>query len=82
MERGQPRWDIVIGGREIKWEKNTISYSEAKETWDKLRENQQVIGDPPISFRRHNGEVGTLRTGDTVKVEDGFEIKIDPSHLS
>ena len=29
-----------------------------------------------------NGEKGIILPGETVKVEDGFTVKVDPSHLS
>ena len=75
-------WQIVIGGREVKWPKNEITYEEVKSKWDELRADQAIIGDPPIMYKRENGETGMLRPMQTVKVEDGFEIKVDPSHLA
>ena len=75
-------WEIIIGGREVKWPKNTISYEEVKSEWDKLRGDQTIIGNPPIKYKRVNGEIRMLRPNMTVKVEDGFEIIVDPSHLS
>lgn len=75
-------WEIVIGGREVKWPKNEISYEEVKSKWDELRGDQTIIGNPPIKFKRENGETGLLRPNEKVKVEDGFEIIVEPSHLS
>ena len=78
----QAGWEIVVGGRELKWPRNEITYEEVKAEWDRLRGDQPIIGDPPIMYKRHDGQTGILRPGGSVKVEDGFEIKIDPSHLS
>ena len=78
----QERWEIVVGGRELKWSEDKISYEQAISEWNRLRGDQPTIGLPPIKYKRLDGETGTLRQGGSVKVEDGFEIKIDPSHLS
>ena len=75
-------WEIVIGGREVKWPKNEITYEEVKWKWDELRPDQTIIDNPAIMYKRMDGDTGMLRPGETVKVEDGFEIKVDPSHLA
>ena len=40
------------------------------------------MGDPPINYTRENGEKGILLPTESIKVEDGLSITVDPSHLS
>ena len=40
------------------------------------------MGNPPVRYSREDGEKGIILPGETVKVEDGFSVKVDPSHLS
>ena len=75
-------YEIVIAGRSVKWPRNEIKYEEIKEEWDKLSPDRTIVGDPAIHYRRANGEKGIILPGETVKVEDGFTVKVDPSHLS
>ena len=75
-------YEIVIAGRSVKWPRNEIKYEEIKEEWDKLSPDRTIVGDPAIHYSRVNGERGIILPGETVKVEDGFTVKIDPAHLS
>lgn len=75
-------YEIVIAGREVKWFDNWIKYEEVKEEWDKLSPDRTVVGDPPINYMRDNGENGILLPTESIKVEDGLSITVDPSHLS
>ena len=75
-------WEIVIAGRSVKWPRNEITYSEIKEEWDKLSPDRTIVGDPAIHYTRENGERDVILPGETVKVEDGFSVQVDPAHLS
>ena len=44
--------------------------------------DRTIVGDPAINYSRANGEKDVILPGETVKVEDGFTVKVDPSHLS
>ena len=82
MEERKAGFEIVIAGRSVKWPRNEIKYEEVKEEWDKLSPDRTVVGDPPIHYKRENGEKGILLPGETVKIEDGFSVRVDPAHLS
>ena len=82
MEERKAGYEIVIAGRNVKWPRNEIKYEEIKEEWDKLSPDRTIKGNPPIHYTRENGEKGIILPGETVKVEDGFTVKVDPSHLS
>ena len=75
-------YEIVIAGRAVKWPSDWIKYEEVKEEWDKLSPDRTVLGDPPINYMRENGEQGILLPTESIKVEDGLSITVDPSHLS
>ncbi len=75
-------YEIVIAGRSVKWPRNEIKYEEIKEEWDKLSPDRTIEGAPAIHYSRVNGEKGIILPGETVKVEDGFSVQVDPSHLS
>ena len=75
-------YEIVIAGRSVKWPRNEIKYEEIKEEWDNLSPDRTIVGDPAIHYSRVNGERGIILPGETVKVEDGFTVKVDPAHLS
>ena len=77
------RVDIIVGGTPDKWVgPPEMTYEEAREEWQKVRENQEVVEGSPITWKTPSGETGVLRPGRTVKVEDGLELKVDPGHLS
>ena len=59
-----------------------ITYAEVKELWDEVKDQQQIQGNPPITWRREDGEGGILSPGEEVKVEDGFSINVDSGYLS
>ena len=82
MEEHTAGYEIVIAGRQVKWPRNEIKYEEIKEEWDKLSPDRTIIGNPAIHYSRENGEKGILLPGETVKVEDGFSVQVDPAHLS
>ena len=82
MEERKAGFEIVIAGRSVKWPRNEIKYEEVKEEWDKLSPDRTIIGNPPIHSKRATGEKGILLPGESVKVEDGFSVRVDPSHLS
>ncbi len=82
MEERKAGYEIVIAGRSVKWPRNEIKYEEIKEEWDKLSPDRTILGNPPIHYSRLNGEKDIILPGETVKVEDGFSVKVDPSHLS
>ena len=82
MEERKAGFEIVIAGRSVKWPRNEIKYEEIKEEWDKLSPDRTVVGDPPIHYTRANGEKGILLPEESVKVEDGLSVRVDPSHLS
>jgi hypothetical protein len=82
MEERIAGYEIVIAGRNVKWPRNEIKYEEIKEEWDKLSPDRTIVGDPAIRYSRVNGEKGIILPGETVKVEDGFSVQVDPSHLS
>ena len=82
MEERKAGYEIVIAGRSVKWPRNEIKYEEIKEEWDKLSPDRTIVGNPPVHYSRENGEKGIILPGETVKVEDGFTVKVDPSHLS
>ena len=82
MEEREAGYEIVIAGRNVKWPRNEIKYEEIKEEWDKLSPDRTIVGNPPIHYSRENGEKDIILPGETVKVEDGFTVKVDPSHLS
>lgn len=74
---------IIIAGREIKWEQETISYEEIVTEWNKLDPSRTVQGQPGIDWKNeYAGGSGILYPGESVKVRDGLVITIDPSHLS
>lgn len=83
-ERNPSGWEIIVGGRTVKWDHDTITYEQAKDKWDELRPDATVLGEPPIIYKRESGESGILRPSDKdgIKVEDGLQIKVDPSHLA
>ena len=60
MEERKAGFEIVIAGRSVKWPRNEIKYEEVKEEWDKLSPDRTVVGDPPIHYKRENGEKGIL----------------------
>ena len=74
--------EVIIAGREVKWPRDSIKYEEVKEEWDKLSPDRTVVGDPPINYTRESGEMGILLPTESIKVEDGLSITVDPSHLS
>ena len=75
--------EIVIAGREVKWPKDTISYEQIVEEWNKLDPSRQVQGQPGIDWKYETGESGILYPGEEIeKVFDGLIITIDPAHLS
>lgn len=82
MEERKAGYEIFIAGRNVKWPQNEIKYEEIKEEWDKLSPDRTVVGNPPIHYSRENGEKDIILPGETVKVEDGFSVKVDPAHLS
>ena len=82
MEERRAGYEIVIAGRSVKWPRNEIKYEEIKEEWDKLSPDRTIVGNPPVPYTRESGEKGIILPGETVKVEDGFTVKVDPSHLS
>ena len=82
MTQNVAGYEIIIAGREIKWPRDSIKYEEVKEEWDKLSPDRTVVGNPPISYKRENGEEGILLPAESIKVEDGLSITVDPSHLS
>ena len=82
MEERKAGYEIFIAGRNIKWPRNEIKYEEIKEEWDKLSPDRTVVGNPPIHYSREDGEKDIILPGETVKVEDGFSVKVDPAHLS
>ena len=82
MEKHNAGFDIVIAGRSVKWPRNEIKYEEIKEEWDKLSPDRTIVGEPAIHYSRDNGEKGIILPGETVKVDDGFSVKVDPAHLS
>lgn len=82
MDDRKAGFEIVIAGRQVKWPRTEIKYEEAREEWDKLSPDRTIQGNPPIRYQRKNGEKGILLPGESVKVEDGFTVKVDPSHLS
>ena len=75
-------YEIIIAGREVKWPRDSIKYEEVKEEWDKLSPDRTVVGDPPINYTRESGKTGILLPTESIKVEDGLSITVDPSHLS
>lgn len=82
MKHPQGPQQIIIAGREVKWDQATISYEEIVAEWDKLSPDRTIIGNPVIHYSRQNGEKGILLPGESVKVEDGFSVQVDPAHLS
>ena len=75
-------YEIIIAGRVVKWPSDWITYEEVKAEWDKHSPDRTVMGDPPINYTRENGESGILLPTESIKVEDGLSITVDPSHLS
>ncbi len=74
---------IVIAGREVKWDRATISYEEIVAEWNKLDPSREVQGHPGIDWKNeYAGGSGILYPGESVEVKDGLVITIDPSHLS
>lgn len=82
MEERKAGFEIVIAGRSVKWPRNEITYEEVKAEWDQLSPDRTIVGNPPIHYSRLNGEKGILLSGEEVKVEDGFTVQVDPTHLS
>jgi len=79
---GLPGYEIIIAGRAVKWPGETIKYEEVKEEWDKLSPDRTIVGDPPINYTPPGGRKEALLPTESVKVEDGLEFTVDPSHLS
>ena len=75
-------FEIVIAGRSVKWPRYEIKYDEAKQKWDELSPDRTIIGDPAINYNHEGGERGMLLPGESIKVEDGLVLKVDPAHLS
>lgn len=74
---------IVIAGRQLKWNRKTISYEEIVAEWNKIDSSRSVQGQPGIDWRNEYVEgAGILYPGETVPVNDGLVITIDASHLS
>ena len=82
MEERKAGYEIVIAGRIVKWPRSEITYEQIKEEWDKLSPDRTIVGDPAIHYSTENGDKGILLPGETVKVEDGLSIQVDPAHLS
>lgn len=80
---GEVRKEIIVGGTPDKWVgPPDMTYEQAREEWRKVRDNQEVAEGAPITWKEPGGESGILRPGQTVKVEDGLELKVDAGHLS
>ncbi|MCY4302418.1 MAG: hypothetical protein OXC68_11900 [Aestuariivita sp.] len=74
---------IVIAGREVKWDCATISYEEIVAKWNDLDPSRTVQGKPGIRWKNdYAGGSGILYPGESVDVKDGLVITIDSSHLS
>ena len=82
MDEHTAGYEIVIAGRAVKWPRNEIKYEEIKEEWDKLSPDRTIVGNPKIHYSRENGEKGIILPSETIKVEDGLSIRVDPAHLS
>ncbi|MYF98829.1 hypothetical protein F4212_06780 [Candidatus Poribacteria bacterium] len=83
MKHPQGPQQIIIAGREVKWDRETISYEEIVAEWNKLDPSRTVEGQPGIDWKNeYAGGSGILYPGESVKVQDGLVITIDPSHLS
>lgn len=83
MDNPQGPQQIVIAGREVKWDQATISYEEIVAEWNKLDPSRSIQGQPGIDWKNeYAGGSGILYPGESVEVKDGLVITVDPSHLS
>ena len=83
MKHSQGPQQIVIAGREEKWDRATISYEEIVAEWNKLDPSREVEGQPGIDWKNdYVADSGILYPHESVDVKDGLVITIDPSHLS
>lgn len=83
MKHPQGPQEIVIAGREVKWDRARISYEEIVAEWNKLDPSRTIVGQPGIDWENdYAGGSGILYPGESVEVKDGLVITVDPSHLS
>ena len=82
MGHPQGPQQIVIAGREVKWDQETISYEEIVAEWNKLDPSRTIQGQPGIDWKDESGKKGILYPGEEIKVYDGLIITVDPAHLS
>lgn len=75
--------EIIIAGRVVKWDQETISYEEIVAEWNKLDPSRTIQGQPGIDWKNEyiKGS-GILYPGESVEVNDGLVITVDPAHLS
>ena len=82
MEHPNGPQQIIIAGREVKWDQETISYEEIVAEWNKLDPSRTIQGQPGIDWKDESGNSGILYSEEEVKVQDGLVITVDPAHLS
>lgn len=83
---------IVIAGREVKWDYETISYDQIVEEWNKLDPQRQIIttDSPGIYWKNEYQEAtgdridekGILYPGESKRVRDGIVFTVDNAHLT
>ena len=74
---------IVIAGREVKWDQETISYENVVEEWNKLDPSRQIQGNPGISWENDRaGSSGIMYPSESIGVKDGLVFMVDAAHLS
>lgn len=83
MEHPEGPQEIIIAGRAVKWNQETISYEEIVDEWNRLDPSRKVEGRPGIDWKNeYAGGDGILYPGESVGVRDGLVITVDPAHLS
>ena len=75
---------IYINARSVLWYKQTISFAQVVEQWNKLDPDRHVIGDlPGIKWAAKDGTKGIFYPSDKpMTVVDELSFKIDNSYLA